>query len=328
MTATVTVDIAGAQMGGAARFAAELRGYLARSGRDDVRVIGASRAVGAGWLLRRETAAPARRRVALNNVSFVAPGGERWALLRNALHFLTAAQEARLGPALPASARRDAAVVRLAARRADVLVAPSTAMAERVCRALPGLANRVVVRPHPVSAGQAAGASAGAPVILCPVLFAPYKQMASRLAELLDALDPIGAPGGPEAGPDVVVRVTADRSQLPGALAHHPRLDPIGPAGPQALWRLLTASRAVFFPTGLESFGYPLAEARAAGRPVIARDTAQNAEIAGPALCGFRLGDPGSLRAAAERALTTRVDPDPGPFDPDAYFRWLLGAPR
>jgi hypothetical protein len=33
---TVTVDIAGAQMGGAARFATELYAYLASSGRQDV----------------------------------------------------------------------------------------------------------------------------------------------------------------------------------------------------------------------------------------------------------------------------------------------------
>ena len=59
-------------------------------------------------------------------------------------------------------------------------------------------------------------------------------------------------------------------------------------------------SRAIYFPTGLESFGYPLAEARVSGQPVIARDTAQNREIAGPALCGFTPGDPDSLRHAVQ----------------------------
>ena len=87
-------------------------------------------------------------------------------------------------------------------------------------------------------------------------------------------------------------------------------------------------SRAIYFPTGLESFGYPLAEARVSGQPVIARDTAQNREIAGPALCGYTLGDPDSLRRAVEVALTADVAPDPGPFDPDQYFGWLLGPPR
>ena len=53
MTGLVTVDIAGAQMGGSARYAAELRGYLARTGRQDVRVIGAGQHVNPTWLLRR-----------------------------------------------------------------------------------------------------------------------------------------------------------------------------------------------------------------------------------------------------------------------------------
>jgi glycosyltransferase involved in cell wall biosynthesis len=86
-------------------------------------------------------------------------------------------------------------------------------------------------------------------------------------------------------------------------------------------------ARAVYFPSGLESFGYPLAEARAAGRPVIARDTAQNREIAGPALCGYSPGDPTSLELAVKTALTAQVSPDPAPFDPDTYFDWLLGQP-
>ena len=51
---TVVVDIAGAQMGGAARFAGELDRYLARTGRRDIQVIGGARRVAPGWLMRRE----------------------------------------------------------------------------------------------------------------------------------------------------------------------------------------------------------------------------------------------------------------------------------
>jgi hypothetical protein len=61
------------------------------------------------------------------------------------------------------------------------------------------------------------------------------------------------------------------------------------------------------------------------GQPVIARDTAQNREIAGPALCGFEPGNPDSLELAVKTALTSSVTPDPAPFDPDAYFTWMLG---
>jgi hypothetical protein len=318
---TVTVDVAGGPMGGAAQFRAELYRYLDRSGRDDVRVIGGERRLGPGWLLRREAAAGARgRRVALNNVGFVAPGGQRWTLLGNALHFLTEAEAGQLDPALRVAAARQAAVVRRAARRSDVLVAPCSAMAERVTRALPEVAGRVVVRMHPASLIPRPRQPEPAPVmVLCPVIFEAYKYMPERLAEWVAAIE------GDAAGRDAVMVVTAGPDEVPGRLAASRRLRFVGRLSPADLRRYWLASQAIYFPSGLESFGYPLAEARANGIAVIARDTAQNREIAGPALCGFTIGDPGSLRDAARRALTSRLDPDPAPFDPAAYFDWMLG---
>ena len=321
MTAAVIVDIAGAQMGGAARLSAELHRYLARTGREDVLVIGAERRVGPAWLLRREMSRTARvRRVALNNVGFLAPGGERWTLLRNALHFLSDSETSGLDPSLRAATRREAAVVRMAARRSDVLVAPSTAMAERVTGISPSLRSRILVRPHPVSADSIPSLPRD-PAILCPVLFSPYKQMADRLTELLTALDEA-------ASRSVWLRVTADRAEVPASLACNSRVELVGRLGHRDLGRLWARSSAIYFPTGIESFGYPLAEARVSGQPVIARDTAQNREIAGPALCGFTAGDATSLRNATRLALNADVAPDPAPFDPDDYFSWLLGQPR
>ena len=321
MTAAVTVDAAGAQMGGAARFLLELRGYLERTGREDVEIIGSRRSVRPGWLVRRELGSRARnRRVALNSVGFVAPGGPRWTLLRNALHFLTEGEQAQLDPALRTSVRRDTAVVHLAARRSDVIIAPSTAMAERIAAVRPELSDRVVARPHPVSASSAPRLP-GDPVILCPVLFAPYKQMPWHLTELLTAV-------GELQDPAVRVWVTAHAAEVPAAIACHPQIDLVGRLPHSELRNLQARSRAIYFPTGLESFGYPLAEARVSGQPVIARDIALNREIAGPAMCGYTLGDPDSLRRAVEVALTADIAPDPGPFDPDRYFGWLLGLPR
>jgi hypothetical protein len=316
VTAEVTVDVAGALMGGAARFLVELRGYLERTGRDDVEIIGSRRRVRPGWLLHRELSSPARRRrVALNNVGFITPGGQRWTLLRNPLHFLTEDEQARLDPAQRASVRRKAAVVHLAARRSDVIVAPSTAMTERIVTVLPHLSSRVVVRPHPVSVPSAPRLPGG-PFILCPVLFAPQKQMPQRLSELLTAVDDL-------ADPSVRVQVTAYEAEVPAAVACHPQVEPHS-----ELREMWARSRAIYFPTDLESFGYPLAEARASGLPVIARDTTLNREIAGPSLCRYTLGDSDSLRRAVEIALTADIAADPGPFDPDQYFGWLLGLPR
>jgi glycosyltransferase involved in cell wall biosynthesis len=314
----VTVDTAGACMGGAARYAAELHGYLTRTARRDVRVIGRTQRLDPAWLLRREMAVPSSaRRVALNNVSFVAPGGERWTLLGNALHFLSNSEVARLDPSLRSRTARRAAVVRRTARRSDVLIVPCTAMADRVTLALPDVRDRIVVRMHPVSA-DSVPRSERDPAILCPVLFAPYKRMNERLTELLSALDG-------RHGSEIRVIVTAKPGDVTPSLASDKRVEFIGELGHQELRHVWARSRAIYYPTGLESFGYPLAEARASGQPVIARDTAQNREIAGSALCGYVLGDQESLREAIALALTRGVQADPAPFDPDSYFDWILG---
>lgn len=318
MTDTVIVDVAGGQVGGAARFRAELHRYLSRTKREDIRIVGTSRQVDPTWLLRRELLRPKRgRRIALNNVSFVVPGSERWTLLRNPLDFLTDREEASIDPTLRAPTRRRASVVRAAARRADVLVVPTRAMAERVIRLLPSLRNRVVVRPHPVSA-DSIPRMPRVPVILCPVLFSPYKGMTERLIELLAAMDDV-------IDPTVRVSVTAHHDEVPPAVAKHSRVDLIGQLNHEDLRRRWACCRAIYFPTAVESFGYPLAEARVSGQPVIALETAQNREVAGPALCGFTPGNAESLQRATVRALAAEVAPDPAPFDPDAYFDWLLG---
>jgi glycosyltransferase involved in cell wall biosynthesis len=321
VAAAVTVDASGALMGGAARILIELHGYLERTGREDIEIIGSQRRIRPGWLLRRELSSPARRRrVALNNVSFVTPGGQRWTLLHGPMHFLTEGEQARLDPPHRASVRRKAVLVRLAARRSDVIVAPSTAMTERIVTIMPDLSSRVVVRPNPVSVPSTPRLP-GDPVILCPVLFAPQKQMPQRLTELLTAI-------GNLEDLSVRVQVTAHAAELPAAVARHPQVELVGRLPHSELREMWSRSRAIYFPTALESFGYPLAEARVSGQPVIARDTALNREIAGPALCSYTLGDPDSLRRAVQVALTANVAPDPGPFDPDRYFGWMLGPPR
>ena len=104
--------------------------------------------------------------------------------------------------------------------------------------------------------------------------------MPQRLTELLTAV-------GDLQDPSVRVRVTAHAAEVPAAVACHPQVELVGRLPHSELREMQARSRAIYFPTDLESFGYPLAEARVSGQPVIARDTAQNREIAGPALCGY-----------------------------------------
>jgi hypothetical protein len=321
VAAAVVVDVAGGPMGGAARYRAEVYRYLERTRRQDVKVIGADRRVDPGWLLRRETGRSVGiRRVALNNVGFVSPGGKRWTLVANPWDFMIEEEEARLVPSARATIKRRAAVVHLAARRSDVIVVPCTDMAERITRTLPSLRSRIVVRMHPVSA-DSVPRSPRDQVILCPVLFSPYKRMTERISEWLAASDK-------HIDPSIRLIVTANSAEVPADLARHPRIDLVGRLSLNDLREMWARSSAIYFPTSVESFGYPLAEARVNGQPVIALDTSQNREIAGPALCGFSAGDRESLRDATERALLTEVVPDPAPFEPAAYFDWLLGPVR
>ena len=317
-TTTVTIDVAGGLTGGAARFRREIDSYLRLHRRDDIKMIGVRRHLTPAWLAAREAAAVrGSRRIALNNVCFLTPGGERWTLLANALHFLNEGETAALEPALRAMMSRQIPVVRRAALRSDVLIAPSTAMAERVATVLPGVADRIAVRMHPASANPGTP-GAGGSLILCPVVFESYKHMPDRLAEWVAAVDHALDDG-------VRMVVTATAAEVPASLATSTRLHFVGRLTHDKLLSLWARSRAVYFPPGLESFGWPLAEARVNGQPVIARDTPQNREIAGPALCGYEFGNPDSLRYATEIALATEVAPDPAPFDPDAYFTWMLG---
>src|ERR1700691_3497335 len=189
MTATVTVDVAGGPMGGAARYRAELYRYLARSNRQDVRVIGNERRIDPGWLVRREIAKLTRgRRIAVNNVRLSTPASERWTLLATPLDCLTEDEWSNLHPSQRAATRPRAAVVHLAARRSDVIIAPCTAMGDRITRVLPSLQIRVVVRLHPV-APDSIPSMPRVQAILCPVLFSPYKHMVARIKEWVTAVD-------------------------------------------------------------------------------------------------------------------------------------------
>jgi len=320
MTATVFVDAAGGHTGGAGRFRVELYEYLKRSKRADIKVIGRGRRLDSAWLLRREIGRPVHGRlVALNNVSFVAPGGERWTRLGNPLDFLTDQEWANLHPTLRRETRLRAPVVRLAARRSDVIVTPSAGMAERVAAVMPTLRSRIIPRLNPVSPDSVPRIPRE-PIILCPVVFHAYKHMVARLTEWITAVDQ-------HIDPAVRMIVTATSKEVPASIAGHARIELVGSVPHAELRNLWARSQAIFFPSPIESFGFPLAEARVNGQSAIALDTPQNREVAGPSLCGFTIGDPESVLAATQRALAADLPPDAAPFEPNAYFEWLFGPP-
>ncbi|MFY1631802.1 hypothetical protein ACN27F_34380 [Solwaraspora sp. WMMB335] len=317
---TLVLDTAGGAGGGAARWRAELDRHLRRAGAgrrcgavDQVTVIGRGRRITPGWLLRRESLARrARTTIAANNVSFLVSGGRRVVLARNALHFLYP-DESHLATRLPPAWRAQIPVVRRSLERADVIVVPCSPMAERVVFHRPALAARIVVRPHPVTAVPRRGSAERA--LLVPVVPGPYKNLTTELRSLVAVLAGMADPP--------LVRVTASRTQLPPDLADHPLLRVLGPLPSEEMTDHWATATGIFYPCVVESFGYPLAEARAGGVAVIAPDGAQAREIAGGALRPYRPADPRTLREAVIR-LSEPVVPDPDPFSPADYFDWLL----
>lgn len=306
------IDVSGAITGGAARWRREAQEWASHYPPHEIRLIGLGERVEPRWLVRREVVANREYRIAANNVSFLT-GTKRVVLLRNPLHFLWPGEEQRL-PVLPVRLRRQVPVIRTLARRADVVVVPCTAMAERVLHAVPSLTERVQVRHHPLRPRAVAHRHDGAPFVLYPSLPAPHKDLEGGLQRLVDALD--------RSGSDLRVKVTASSGDI-GRVAGHIRVDAIGTQSLEQMDELWSTASAVYVPYSVESFGYPVAEGRAAGVPVVAVDNPQNREIGGQALFGFVEDRPDSLVDALALARGAKIEPDPDPFDPDAYFAWL-----
>jgi glycosyltransferase involved in cell wall biosynthesis len=307
------VDVAGAATGGAARWRREAKEWVASQQRQDTCLIGEGERVTPRWLLQRELTGWRGRRIAANNISFVGGMGPRVVLLRNPLHFLRPAEVDRL-PGLRRKMAGQTRVVRTAVRRADFIVVPCSDMADRVTRELPELGNKVIVRHHPVGV-RVHPRREDAKYILFPYLVAPHKDLVGGVGTLIHAVEDTGIP--------VKVKVTTQTADL-GSWGCHPMVEAVGPQDTAAMDKLWEGAAAVYCPSTIESFGYPVAEGRAIGVPVIAVDTAQNREIADRALCGFQTDDLTSLSAAVGRALETHISPDPRPFDPKAYFSWLV----
>ncbi len=320
---TVLVDCAGAQMGGARRLLLELEGYLADNHRPDVRIIGRDQPVNPSWLIQRERPWKHRRVVSLNNVGFVVTPARRWLLLHQPQHFLDPGEIRNLGNRVDREIPWQAQVVRQAARRSDMIVVPTTGMAQRVAMAAPDLSSRISVRPNPLSMEPEPVADRKPGVFLCPVLFARWKRMGDILRVIDDAVEIVRHRYRTTV--EVLITATPQEAHAEGVGdARHLRF--IGRITHAEVTRYRKMSWATIYPTRIESFGYPLAEARLTAQPVVAHDTPHNREVAGSALVPFTQENPEEVADAIRRALETRVPRErENPFDRDHYFNWMLG---
>lgn len=320
---TTLLDCAGGSIGGFRRYLDELD-HWSTAQHVPLFMIGHGRPLSGTWALAREWKARelgAHQVLALNNLSFMAAGDLRAVLLRNALHFLYGSELLhRRRLLLPELTR--GVVVRAALRRAHRIIVPSASMAERVRSACPDVLPTVEVLHHPVRPRPSTGTAAAPWRVLCPVVDGPHKCLQLWLGDAILALDEVRRRGKSALSLEVTISPA-------GARANHLPAPPwvcyIGPRPPTELARHQDAARVIFYPADVESFGYPLAEARVNRQPVVAPDSPLTREVAGDALVPYRRGDQRSLRHAFERAFDLTLPPlASNPFDPSSYFPRLL----
>jgi glycosyltransferase involved in cell wall biosynthesis len=105
-----------------------------------------------------------------------------------------------------------------------------------------------------------------------------------------------------------------------------PRVQFVGPLPRRETQRLYLDADLFVFPSWLESFGQPMAEAMAHGLPIVAADTPVNREICGESAVYFRVGDPGDLaekvrNLAADEALRRKLS-EGGRVRVACNFKW------
>lgn len=216
---------------------------------------------------------------------------------------------------------------RASVRRADVSVFPTRAFMDRV---LGHLWDRAVRQPHPLHHGFDAslvcgrgsaprpddgGRDAQRMKLLYPTSWAPHK----NFGVLFDAVEILARDRYPF---ELWLTMDGDEASYRGpyrrwiasdfARLKHARgsVRWIGYLSSAAVARRYAAADVVLFPSWLETFGYPLAEARAAGVPLVAADTPTNREVAGDATEYHPPFDAPALAAAIVRAVRRQARPD------------------
>jgi glycosyltransferase involved in cell wall biosynthesis len=204
----------------------------------------------------------------------------------------------RLRPGLYRSRARAAYASRAtaaSARRADRVLCPSEATATRLARELGIERGRIVVVPWGVDDGfrhGGGGADRGD-----YVLFVGRWEARKGLETLHRAVSDVAAggrrlrlvvAGGPGWGAASEIR----------SLREDPNVELVTDPGDERLASLYSHALALVYPSRMEGFGFPVAEAMASGCPVIASDLPELRELAGDAASYFPAGDRAALAAA------------------------------
>jgi len=233
-------------------------------------------------------------------------------------------------------------LLRWSAQAADVVMTPTEAAMEALRHYVELPASKALANPYGVSGAD--GGLDGPPekrerprsceeptvVLLFPSLYAEHK----NLGTLLKALPLLNGSGRRKfflrttAAPNWMNWAVTFKDDL--ALAQSPDVAPrvefIGPLGREQTLETYRHADILVFPSLVESFGYPMVEAMAAGLPIVASDTATNREICAEAAVYFRPISPEDLahqirQLAADGSLQAKLGAA-GRERAATHFRW------
>ena len=230
------------------------------------------------------------------------------------------------------------------ARHADLVMAPTRALLDDLVRATCISPDKILVNPYGVSppdsspgaTTRADSTDRGLVRLLYVSLYSDYK----NLGTLLKALPMLNRNGGPRFA--LTTTVNPDSETWPVTRDEDLALARSAPVASAVhftgqLSREETAaaygeSDIFVFPSLIESFGFPMAEAMAVGLPIVAAGTEPNREVCGDAALYFDPLDPQDLasqiaRLAADRELRARLSAA-GRERAAQRFRWRDHARR
>lgn len=249
-------------------------------------------------------------------------------LVRISLYFSKTYQERFLRPSSPRS-RASLALRRWlccqSVQWADIVMAPTEAMLEDLRGYVEVPSSKALVNhygvaiPEGAEVGRPLSGDADGPVRLLYIsLYAKHK----NLTTLLKAMALLG--GGPSRRFVLFTTVNPAWKEAGGLWARKEDLELlqdrsiascvqlVGPLGPIEIEEQYRDADIFVFPSLVESFGHPMAEAMAHGLPIVAADTPVNRELCGDAALYFRPLDPDHLaqtvrQVAMDDSLRSRM---------------------
>jgi glycosyltransferase involved in cell wall biosynthesis len=229
----------------------------------------------------------------------------------NPLYYLSRAERRALGLTGP-TALLQTGLHRSCARRADAVVVPTRAMADRIQRTRSNIGPVRVVH-HGFDAAGARSAPASLPAHALTwarqeirLLHVGHPNPQKGLVTLADTLARVV---GAKDGSSVCLAVTFEPDEGPDARAFSERVRRhglersvvfLGQLPRESVLGLYGRASAFLFPSTIESFGFPVVEALAFGCPIVATDMPSNRELAGR-LASYHQA--GAAEAAAELVI-------------------------